>query len=181
VPVSQTPEIDDSQGIFSAGFNDYDVINNLGTVYVLMLLSTIVIFSLPFLYVLARISKVIKRLFDKLWQIYFWNGFILFFVEAYLEFMIVCCLTFEDIQLSELGLHGYYKSLQFQGRLSCMIAVFMTVVLIYLPIKITLFTKAKAKEIMYLRRNDFDAFKQHEAKYGSMHESLNLNNPFSHY
>ena len=115
-----------------------------------------------------------------IWNLFVWNGIILFLTESFMELMISSLLCFEDLVLSDLGLIEYYRALNFQGKLSFLLAVGMVIAELYMPWKATKFIKEKAKEILYLERNDRAAFKQHEGKYSSMHEGLNLRKPIAH-
>jgi hypothetical protein len=80
------------------GFDSEDVIDNLETLYVLILISAfIIIIILPLLYFLKKKCKIVDKLLTKLKSLFFWNGIIRFTMEGFLELSLITFINLKSM------------------------------------------------------------------------------------
>ena len=74
------------------------MVQNLGTIFLVVFVSIILISILPVLKLVAVVFKAEKaeRLFVKIRNMFFWNGLLIFFLEGYFE---LCINSMINLQL----------------------------------------------------------------------------------
>ena len=78
------------------GYNTYNPIINLGTLWLLMMLYFVkVFFTLFFMFPLSMRFQRVKAAFQKQMKAIFFGEFLVIFIEGYLEFLIVSFLVYQ--------------------------------------------------------------------------------------
>lgn len=155
-----------------------DMIDNLDTLWVVLLLGFCLFMTLPLLWIVSHISPTAHNLFQKGVNFFFWNAFVMLTLESYLEFTINSTLNILYV-LDQDPVSIWPSNFGFQDKLSLLMTYFLTIVLFYLPFAIHRFLKKHSRHIWDLQTKDKHRFHIHEEKYGSMYEGMDLRKPAS--
>jgi len=95
------------KGLHSAGYESKDIVSNLGTLYVIVLISGILILFLPFFKVMSKYMNLADRVYHKIYNMFFWNGMMLFFLEGYLELSVDTMLNLKMLIIESQEAGGF--------------------------------------------------------------------------
>lgn len=93
-------------GLENSGYDDADMITNLGFLFIVIMLTVANSALLPFIYILKAKFYRFTPLYDRLHSMIFWNGFLRFILEGYLELLINCLINL-NIMLDTYHSEGY--------------------------------------------------------------------------
>ena len=163
------------KGIHSAGYENIFMIKNLGTIYVIIFISLLILMFLPCCKLLGRHNKYAKKTFKYFYYMFFWNGFMVFLLEGYFELVINAMLTLSLVSKDPGNfacLFNYHMDTS--QRISVILSIVFMTILILMPFVIITFLSLKSKKILKLMKTDEKLYKRHLEKVGGTHEGLDL-------
>jgi hypothetical protein len=97
---NQKDEVDKDDeiiGIENSGYDNSNMIDNLGFLFIIILMSFVNVALLPFFWIIKTRFKCFEKVYIYFKSMIFWNGFIRFTMEGYLELLINSLINLEII------------------------------------------------------------------------------------
>lgn len=156
-----------------SGYESLDLVENLETIWVVLVISVMLIALLPFLWILAIKSDFFKKAFTSVYRLFFWNGIIRLIIEVSLELSIssILFLQFYD-RHPQTGLIP--KDFSIQQIISLFLSCIFLVSLIILPIFSACFLTKNYKRILMLEEVKSEEYKELTIRLGSLYEGMDM-------
>lgn len=166
-------QIEAVKGLVVSGYESNDMIDNLESLYVVMLISIVILLLLPICCVIP--FRFFRRL-SKYWsEVFFWDGLIRFMLESQLEIAVGSLITLNFYSQST------FEEMSYKACISYLVSIFFVTAFVTLPFFFAHYVNHNRKQIIFLRYVETEDYKKHMDKYGSMHDGLDLRKHASSY
>jgi hypothetical protein len=159
------------------------MIDNLGFLFVVILLSLINLVTLPIFWLLKQKYSCFGRVYQYLKGFIFWNGFIRFALEGYLELTINSLINIEII-IERYKSKGYilnFENMRPIDYYSTLLTFMFSVILFFYPYISIIYLKIYSRDILHQKIHDRPEYEKRSSVCGSFWERLDLRKSSSAY
>jgi hypothetical protein len=164
-----------AQGVHSGGYESKDIVENLETLFVVIIVSVMLLLLTPVYIICGRYCKCVKSIKNKIFKMFFWNGIIMFLLEGYLELAVDSFINLKFILKSIREANGFKNIvLDVHDIVSLSFSAIFLLWLLVLPFAITIFLCKKSDDIIVMEHTNHKRFREYNETYGSLYEGIDL-------
>jgi hypothetical protein len=138
-------------GVHASGYESFDFIENLETIYVVIFMFVGFMVMSPFCLLAGKRWARMKKIYNYWHSMFFWNGILRFLFETYLELSVntMICLGIVIDHSDHFG-DVFYGQFGVREKLSVVMTMLFAIIIVGLPIINVVYLHKQAKYISHI-------------------------------